>query len=157
MMTWKRIWVWAGPLAVLAVACGGAAAPTATPASRPAPTATVAQPTAAPAQATPTRPAAAQPTAAPTPVTTKAPEDSITLAVSVLPSNVDCAIGGCGGNHYVFQYAHYDRLLKRDFQGKLVNMLATEWSVTPDGLHYTFKVRQGVKFHNGDPLTAEDV
>ncbi|NLS45220.1 MAG: ABC transporter substrate-binding protein [Firmicutes bacterium] len=35
--------------------------------------------------------------------------------------------------------------------------LATEWTVSPDGLKYTFKLREGVKFHNGDELTAEDV
>ena len=35
--------------------------------------------------------------------------------------------------------------------------LAESWTVTPDGLHYTFKLRQGVTFHNGDPFTADDV
>lgn len=35
--------------------------------------------------------------------------------------------------------------------------LATEWSVSPDGTEYTFKLRQGVKFHNGEPFNAECV
>jgi peptide/nickel transport system substrate-binding protein len=35
--------------------------------------------------------------------------------------------------------------------------LATEWSVSPDGLTYTFKLRQGVTWHDGKPFTAEDV
>jgi ABC-type transport system substrate-binding protein len=35
--------------------------------------------------------------------------------------------------------------------------LASKWSVSPDGLVYTFTLRQGVKFHNGRELTAEDV
>jgi len=35
--------------------------------------------------------------------------------------------------------------------------LAESWTVTSDGLHYTFKLRQGVTFHNGDPFTADDV
>jgi len=35
--------------------------------------------------------------------------------------------------------------------------LATNWSESEDGLAYDFELRQGVKFHNGDPFTAEDV
>ena len=35
--------------------------------------------------------------------------------------------------------------------------LAEEWSVSDDGLAWTFKLREGVTFHNGDPFTADDV
>lgn len=35
--------------------------------------------------------------------------------------------------------------------------LATEWEVSEDGLEWTFKLREGVTFHNGDPFTADDV
>jgi len=35
--------------------------------------------------------------------------------------------------------------------------LATDWSVSDDGLEWTFTLRQGVTFHNGDPFTADDV
>lgn len=35
--------------------------------------------------------------------------------------------------------------------------LATDWDVSEDGLTWTFHLRQGVKFHNGDPFTADDV
>ena len=35
--------------------------------------------------------------------------------------------------------------------------LAEDWSVSDDGKEYTFKLREGVTFHNGDPFTAEDV
>jgi peptide/nickel transport system substrate-binding protein len=38
-----------------------------------------------------------------------------------------------------------------------VPRLATNWEISPDGLTYSFKVRQGVKFHNDEVLTAEDV
>jgi peptide/nickel transport system substrate-binding protein len=39
---------------------------------------------------------------------------------------------------------------------KLGNSLAESWTESPDGLVYEFKLRRGVKFHNGDPVTAED-
>ena len=35
--------------------------------------------------------------------------------------------------------------------------LAESWTMSPDGLTYTFKIRQNVKWHDGRPLTAEDV
>ena len=35
--------------------------------------------------------------------------------------------------------------------------LASDWTVSDDGTEYTFKLREGVTFHNGDPFTAEDV
>ncbi len=40
---------------------------------------------------------------------------------------------------------------------KLQPMLATSWAHNGDGTMWTFKLRQGVKFHNGKPLTADDV
>ncbi len=36
-------------------------------------------------------------------------------------------------------------------------LLATAWDVSPDGLTYTFKLREGVKWHDGKPFTADDV
>src|SRR5574341_1315969 len=40
---------------------------------------------------------------------------------------------------------------------KVIGDLATDWKIAPDGLTYTFKIRQGVRFHDGSPLTAADV
>jgi len=40
---------------------------------------------------------------------------------------------------------------------KIIGDLATEWKIAPDGLTYTFKIRTGVKFHDGSALTAADV
>ncbi|MDB5541991.1 MAG: Extracellular solute-binding protein family 5 [Devosia sp.] len=52
----------------------------------------------------------------------------------------------------------YERLVKLSADGKGVEPeLATEWTVADDGLSATFTLRDGVKFWNGNPLTAKDV
>lgn len=52
----------------------------------------------------------------------------------------------------------YDYLLTYDggSTSKFKPMLAESWSISPDGLTYTFKIRKGVKFHDGTDLTPED-
>ena len=51
----------------------------------------------------------------------------------------------------------YDTLVEPDKSGKIVPALAESWTVSDDGLVWTFKLRSGVTFHNGDPLTSADV
>lgn len=52
----------------------------------------------------------------------------------------------------------YDTLVYRDPATKdFVPGLATEWAISPDGLVYTFKLRQGVTFHDGTPFNAQAV
>ncbi|GAA4572281.1 ABC transporter substrate-binding protein [Micromonospora coerulea] len=51
----------------------------------------------------------------------------------------------------------YDTLVRADENYNLAPGLATEWESTPDALTWTFKLRQGVKFHDGSLLTAKDV
>jgi peptide/nickel transport system substrate-binding protein len=58
---------------------------------------------------------------------------------------------------YMFIYALHDALVKPMPDNPRAPSLATRWSESPDGLTYDFELRQGVKFHNGDPFTAEDV
>ncbi|AKB82806.1 Dipeptide-binding ABC transporter, periplasmic substrate-binding component [Methanosarcina barkeri 3] len=48
-------------------------------------------------------------------------------------------------------------LLKKDSNGSLITDLATNYSVSDDGLTWTVKIRDDVKFHDGVPLTAKDV
>jgi len=50
-----------------------------------------------------------------------------------------------------------EQLVTRDMQGTFVPLLATSWSISDDGLVWTFQLRKGVKFHDGHELTAEDV
>ena len=53
----------------------------------------------------------------------------------------------------------YSTLLQIDPYGypNVVGDVAAEWKVAPDGLTYTFKIRPGIRFHDGSPLTAADV
>ena len=51
----------------------------------------------------------------------------------------------------------YDTLAEADPTGKIVPALAESWTVSGDWLTWTFKLRQGVVFHNGDKLTSADV
>jgi len=51
----------------------------------------------------------------------------------------------------------YNGLVKYDGDLNLVGDLAESWQVSPDGLTITFKLRRGVKWHDGAPFTAPDV
>ncbi len=54
-------------------------------------------------------------------------------------------------------YAMHDALVKPMPGTMLAPSLAESWKVSPDQRVYEFKLREGLKFHNGDPFTAEDV
>jgi peptide/nickel transport system substrate-binding protein len=65
------------------------------------------------------------------------------------------------GNGDIFTYNQiYSGLVRSDPTGQTNNIvpsLAERWTVSPDGKTYTFYLRPGLKFSNGQPLTAEDV
>jgi peptide/nickel transport system substrate-binding protein len=54
-------------------------------------------------------------------------------------------------------YALHDALVKPMPGNLLSPSLAESWTVSPDQRGYEFKLREGLRFHNGDPFTAEDV
>ena len=54
-------------------------------------------------------------------------------------------------------YALHDALVKPLPGNLMAPSLAESWTVSPDQKTYEFKLREGLKFHNGDPFTAEDV
>jgi peptide/nickel transport system substrate-binding protein len=54
-------------------------------------------------------------------------------------------------------YAVHDALVRPLPGQKMGNSMAESWTESPDGLIYEFKLRRGLKFHNGDDVTGEDV
>ena len=58
---------------------------------------------------------------------------------------------------FMVMYAMHDALAKAMPGNPTAPSLAESWQVSPDGRVYEFTLRKGVKFHNGDPLTSEDV
>lgn len=51
----------------------------------------------------------------------------------------------------------FEGLVKPDENGNLINAVASDYTISEDGLVYTFILRDNVKFHNGNAVTAEDV
>ena len=51
----------------------------------------------------------------------------------------------------------FEGLVKPDENGNLINAVASDYTISEDGLVYTFTLRENVKFHNGNVVTAEDV
>ena len=83
---------------------------------------------------------------------------TLNFAVVAEPPNYDCH----GSTTFALIHPiapHYSLLVKFDGKEypKVVGDLAESWSVSADQLSYTFKLRSGVKFHDGSPLTSEDV
>lgn len=83
----------------------------------------------------------------------------LTFAVVAEPPNYDChANSSFALTHPVAP--HYSTLLKLDGDWKNFKYggdLAKSWEASADGLTYTFKLHDGVKFHDGTPLTSADV
>jgi len=88
-----------------------------------------------------------------------APEGQLTWAVhvSLAPTWFDPAETAGIITPFMFLYALHDALVKSMPGNALAPSLAESWTVSPNHLAYEFVLRRGVKFHNGDPVTAEDV
>ena len=55
-----------------------------------------------------------------------------------------------------YGYMVYDTLLARDAKDQVQPQMVEKWSVSPDGKTYTFTLRDGLKWHDGAPVTADD-
>ena len=87
------------------------------------------------------------------------PEGQLTIAfdAAIAPTFLDPAETPGIGTPFVFLYAIHDALMKPLPGNDMAPCLAESVSESPDGLTYEFKLRRGLKFHNGDPFTADDV
>src|SRR5262245_63691569 len=87
------------------------------------------------------------------------PDGQLTVAfdASIAPTFLDPAETPGLGTPFVFLYALHDALIKPLPGNDMAPCLAESWKESPDGLVYEFKLREGLRFHNGDPFTADDV
>lgn len=81
-----------------------------------------------------------------------------TLRVAI-PSNINTldAAKSKGGEEYILNFLIYSGLTEVDGYGHVKPDLAESWTASADQKTWTFKLRQGVKFHDGRALEAEDV
>jgi peptide/nickel transport system substrate-binding protein len=77
--------------------------------------------------------------------------------VTISPSWFDPSSAPAQITPFGMLYAIHDALVRPYPGHKMGPSLAEKWQESPDGKTYEFTLRSGLKFHNGDPLTAEDV
>ena len=94
----------------------------------------------------------------PTPVAATS-EGQMTFAahVTLAPRWLDPAETESAISPFMVLYGIHDALLKPMPGGLTTPSLAESWTASKDGLTYEFLLRTGIKFHNGDPVTADDV
>ncbi len=76
-----------------------------------------------------------------------------------IPQDLDSLVPSLsqGAGTQEILYNIYEGLYKPDSEGNLVPAVASDYTMSEDGLVYTFTLRDGIKFHNGNPVTVEDV
>jgi peptide/nickel transport system substrate-binding protein len=97
--------------------------------------------------------------AAPVPAQVVTPTGQITLAatITLAPTWFDPAETPGVITPFLTLYALHDALVKPMPGNPFAPCLAESWTMSKDGLVYEFVLRKGVRFHNGDTVTAEDV
>ncbi len=88
-----------------------------------------------------------------------APEGQLITAVhvSMAPTWFDPAETVGIITPFLFMYAMHDALVKSMPGNAMAPSLAESWTVSPDSVTYEFVLRKGTRFHNGEPVTPEDV
>lgn len=85
------------------------------------------------------------------------PDAAINIGSLYEPQNLDNTAGAGQGINEAFNGNVYEALFRLDDNGTVEPVLSKDYTVSDDGLTYTFKLQPGVKFHSGAPLTSKDV
>ena len=89
-------------------------------------------------------------------VTEKTEGNQFTYVIGTEPLTLDAHLISDANTGRVSVEIH-ENLVKRDLEGNFKPVLATEWSSNEDATEWTFKLREGVTFHDGEPFNAEAV
>jgi peptide/nickel transport system substrate-binding protein len=81
----------------------------------------------------------------------------VTLAMVLEPPGMDPTIAPAAAIGEIVHYNVLEGLTKINVDGSVAPLLAESWSMEPDGKSYTFKLKKGVKFHDGEAFDASDV
>ena len=84
-------------------------------------------------------------------------KDTITVAMQLEPPHLDPTSAAAGAIDNVVYSNIFEGLTRFMADGSVVPGLAESWSISSDGLSYTFNLRTGVKFHDGTDMDANDV
>jgi peptide/nickel transport system substrate-binding protein len=84
-------------------------------------------------------------------------KDSVVMAMTLEPPGLDPTAGAASAIAEIVQYNIFETLTKINADGSVSPLLAESWEVSPDLRTYTFKLRRGVKFQNGEPFNAAAV
>ncbi|MCR2810171.1 MULTISPECIES: ABC transporter substrate-binding protein [unclassified Microbacterium] len=97
--------------------------------------------------------------ATPEPTTSSAPDPDASAVIRLVlePGNLDIRETAGAALDQILVDNIYQGLISRTAEQDIVPALAEEWDVSPDGLTYTFTLREGVTFHDGQALTPQDV
>jgi peptide/nickel transport system substrate-binding protein len=88
----------------------------------------------------------------------QARKDTVVLGMALEPSpGMDPTGGAASAIGEVTLYNVYETLTRINQDGSVTPLLAEGWEVSPDLTTYTFRLRKGVKFHNGEPFNAQAV
>lgn len=87
----------------------------------------------------------------------QAPKTSVTLGMILEPPGLDPTIAAAAAIGEVMHYNVFEGLTKISMDGAVTPLLAENWSESPDGKSYTFRLRKGITFSDGSPCDSAAV